>query len=106
MCLEILRNSPRGSFQTARFGTQTKKGETQILSAHVSEEYNHTILRWQYSGLESLVLYFVVMAMYNGKKAPVGFVLPQDSKEVTLDAMGTPRTVDTHVSTNSFCDTE
>jgi len=114
-----LRNAPRGSFQAASFGAQIKKGETTILSAHVNVEYNHTILRWQYVGKESLVLYFVVMATYNGTKAPVGFVLPQESPTVSIDMgldhgdhddIGWPPMpesshIHTHVSENSFCDT-
>lgn len=76
-----LLNLPEGTSQSIDFSALITRGRIVGLEA-VSRDSSHcTFVSWNYTGSLEDLLYFVVMAAYNGVTAPVGLAIPDETKK-------------------------
>jgi len=71
-----LLNLPEGIAKTCSFNPGTTQGTISRLSILSRQNSSCAFVSWKYSGSLENILYFVVMASYNGFKAPIGLSIP------------------------------
>jgi hypothetical protein len=75
-----LLNAPRGSVESIDLSTSSTIGRVRNIRAAFDPRTNTNTIMWEFSGTISNIAYFIVMANYNGVKAPVGLAIP-DGKQ-------------------------
>jgi len=73
-------NSQSGLVQKVEFGDSSLVGVVKNVDVDFDSIKNFNFIKWKYTGNTESVAYFVVMANYNGVKAPVGMAIPNDSR--------------------------
>ena len=71
-----LLNSQSGLVKKVDMTASSKLGVVRNLDADFDKAGGYNFISWQFSGDLSNIAYFVVMANYNGVKAPVGMAIP------------------------------
>ena len=69
-------NLPYSSGETIEFSSQFKPGSITAINATSKDNLDCTFISWKYTGDVFNVLHFVVLANYNGHKAPIGIAIP------------------------------
>ena len=73
---QSLLNAPSGLVKSVDMATSGKIGIVRNLDADYDSKTGSNFITWEFSGDLSNIAYFVVMASYNGIKAPVGLAIP------------------------------
>ena len=74
----IFFNIPPSVGETVEFTKKIDNGRVVRLRAVSKENSDCAFLSWRYTGEINNVLHFVVIADYNGTKAPIGLSIPDD----------------------------
>ena len=69
-------NLPPSTYESMTFSTNLNYGRVQNLDAVSRQNSDCAFISWTWSGDIRNVLHFVVMASYNGYKAPIGLSMP------------------------------
>ena len=81
---ESLANSQSGLVKKVQFSTSGKTGVVKRLDADADVKRGFNFITWQFTGDLTNIAYFIVMASYNGVKAPVGMAIPDGRKKQEL----------------------
>jgi len=73
-----LFNAPSGLVKTVDMSTSGNDGAVRDIDADFDSVLGYNFIRWQFTGDISNIAYFVVMANYNGVKAPIGLSIPDN----------------------------
>ena len=71
-----LLNAPRGTIATVDLSANVMIGRVRNVRAMYDPRLNANFVMWEFSGTLSNIAYFVIMANYNGVKAPIGIAIP------------------------------